>query len=114
MPDSTGHFARLPFEVLSDPRLSHADVRVYAAMASRCITNNIYHFGQGWLAKAAHVSKRTVRRSIEKLSRRGHLATAISRLDGCCAYELRSPVFLEDRIYRMNAFSHRNSPGIVQ
>ncbi len=87
--------ARVPIEVLSDPELSHADVRVYAAMAVFCFKGgNIVKSGQRQLAATCQVDRRTIRRSLENLAKRGHISSAIVKTGARANYQLNSPVFM--------------------
>jgi hypothetical protein len=87
-------YARVPDNVLFDPELTLSDLRVYGAMAIQCRKTNLVHIGQRLLADLAHVDRRTLRRSLENLGRRGHISRAIPMLSRRAVYQLNSPVFL--------------------
>lgn len=87
--------ARLPLEVLSDTKLCHADVRVYAAMAVLCFRGgNIVKSGQRQLASTCNMDRRTVRRALESLARAGHISVSIGDHGFRSTYQLNSDVFL--------------------
>lgn len=87
-------FARIPAEVLFDRELSRNDLQVYGTMALECMRTNLFSLGQVQLARLAQVDRRTLRRCLESLGRRGHISRAIGRLSRRTVYQLNSPVFL--------------------
>lgn len=87
-------FARVPESVFLDKRLTRNDLLVYSAIAAHCFRTNLYQFGQRRLSLYLSLSRRSIRRSLEKLARSGHISTAISKLGGRSVYQLNSPVFL--------------------
>lgn len=91
-------YARTPDSVLSDPELSHADVRVFGALSMHAFGGNIVSIGQRRLAEIARVDRRSVRRSLEALARQGHISTAITTLLKRSVYQLHSPIFLQDSV----------------
>jgi len=96
-------FARIPENVLFDQELTLNDLRVYGAMALYCRQTNLIHIGQRKLSEFAHMDRRSLRRSLENLGRRGHISRAITLLAKRTVYQLNSPVFLATADQRLGA-----------
>src|SRR5262249_46716593 len=77
--------------------LSHVDVRVYGALSYHCIGGNIVTVGQRRIAELAHIDRRTVRRSLAKLAKRGHISVSVTKLLKRTVYQLNSAIFLQDQ-----------------
>lgn len=94
-------FAKIPETILTSPFLTPADRHVYAILALQVFNTNIVNIGQRRLAKLCAMDRRTVRRSLERLAKLGHISTAIGRLSGRTVYQLNSPVFLGEAEQRV-------------
>jgi hypothetical protein len=57
---------------------------------------NIVSIGQRRIAELAHVDRRSARRSLESLARRGHISTALTKLLRRSVFQLNSPVFVQE------------------
>jgi Bifunctional DNA primase/polymerase, N-terminal len=87
-------YSRVPADVLDDPDLKSRDIRVYAALASRCFQTNVAHAGKRLLARIAGCSARLVLESLRRLQETGHIQKPPGRQHGqrgC--YVLLSPIF---------------------
>jgi hypothetical protein len=108
-------FARIPYEVLYDPEITGADLKVYGTMALQCRKTNLVHIGQRLLAKLSHMNRRTLRSVLDHLAKRGHISRALTRLDRRTVYQLNSEVFLatcepENRIVNDSQYGGSTRP----
>lgn len=86
-------FARIPESVLLDSELSPGDVKAYAVLSMHVYEGNICCIGQRRIAEMAGVNRRTLRRQLTSLAKRGHISTSIVHLKRRNVYQLNSPVF---------------------
>jgi hypothetical protein len=103
-------FSALPHEVLTDKRLTPADKVTYAAMASEIRRQgvNIVSWQNTELADLAHLERRSIGKSIKRLSVCGHISTAIDKVNGRPTYWLKSDVFLpKTKLLSMPKRSHK-------
>ena len=86
-------FARIPEEVLSDPKLSSNDIRVYAALALHVFDGSIAALGQRQLSELTNLPRMEVRDSLNALATAGHISVAVAKLSRRSVFQLNHPVF---------------------
>lgn len=86
-------FAMIPENVLTDPRLTHRDIRVYGMLA--CARRGPFiSIGERRMAERAHIARRGIRSSLQKLAEFGLLdVTAPDKRGGRARYRLTSELF---------------------
>jgi hypothetical protein len=89
-------FAMLPWEVCSDPRLTHRDIHVYCVLsASR--RGAVAKVGMRRLAEGCHVGYRKIGRVLAKLQLCGHIDFRPVGPGRRGEYTLTSPVFAAEQ-----------------
>lgn len=88
-------YGRIPDEILTDARLSHAAVRLYGIMAMYAYEGNVVTLGIRKMAAMRHVGLATVHRLLKILKDCGHIATDRPASGKRSFYELTSPVFAQ-------------------
>ena len=96
----TPRFARIPHEILTDPKLTPSDIRVYATLSLHAVKTNLVWVSQRKLALLAHMDRRTVRRSLSKLASRGYISSSIYHSKRRTIVQLNSPLFIDERMSR--------------
>lgn len=86
-------YTRLPLSVILDPSLTSADKVVYAAVAEFAWKGRTCTESCAVIAGMGGVSKRQVLKSLEALSKRGHIKIEDKKERQVSAIELTSPVF---------------------
>ena len=87
-------FGRVPKSILRDTRLSHADVRVYGALASWAIGSGaVVKRGVRTIAEESAVSLRMVPGCLKALEAAGHLKRYPGENGMRAYYVLTSPIF---------------------
>lgn len=90
---SSFRFARIPLEILSNPHLTSADIRLFGILAATARQTNIAAIGQRLLSQLSTLDRRTVRRSLDNLARQGYISKSIFKLGGRNVYQLNHPLF---------------------
>lgn len=85
-------FAMIPWEVGSDPRLTHRDVRVYFALAA-ARRGEIAKIGVRRIAEGCHVGYRKIGLILSKLKTCGHVEFEADARGKRTKYVLTSPLF---------------------
>ncbi len=88
-------YVRIPATVLFDPKISHADVRVYGVLAMHLVRGNIVTAGQRRLAEISGMDRRSVRRCLASLAKLGHISVAISKSGKRTIYQLNAAIFAD-------------------
>lgn len=111
-PESSEYrFARVPASVLEDHALTHTDIRVFASMAKYCVDTDLVYIGQRKLATEARVHRTSLRRSLRRLAKRGHISCSVyTATRKRTIYRLNSPVFLatDERVRRLRVGAPRD------
>lgn len=89
-------YARVPYRVLVDVRLSTGAVRVYGVMASKIYKGNKIYVGLRKLSELTGLSKSSIGRCIQELVRYEHLEVVSGKHGERRWYKATSPVFSEN------------------
>jgi hypothetical protein len=92
-PLSRLRFARIPIEVVTDPRLAPRDVRVYAVLAAGCWQRAVSEIGKRLVATRACCAGRLAVESLRRLETAGHIQKLRRKHGQRGQYILLSPVF---------------------
>lgn len=91
---SAPKYSRVPWEVLSDPRLKPRDICIYAVLSSVVWQGNYACIGSRLIREGAHTSARRVSESLWRLEKYGHIKRRDDvRRGQRQGYMLTSPVF---------------------
>ena len=107
-------FARIPYEILTDPRLNPTDIRIYAALSLHAIKTNLVWVSQRNLASLTHMDRRTIRKSLKKLASRGYLSSSVHRSKNRTIIQLNSPLFIDERMAREFGWGKTKKPALLQ
>lgn len=88
-----GGWSRVPASVWTDPRLKHADIRVYCAIAARAFEGNTTSVGTRLIAVESTVGHVMVRKCIARLVKCDHLRLAPRKRGQRPIYVLTSEYF---------------------
>ncbi len=86
-------YSRIPTSVLYDKGLTPYDIKVYGVLSLHVYEGNICSIGQRRIAELSEMDRRDVRKHLDHLAVRGHIAASIFKLRGRHVYQLNSPVF---------------------
>jgi hypothetical protein len=86
-------YARVPKSVLYDQELTPHDIKAYSILSMHVFEGNICSIGQRRLSELANMDRRDIRKHLNNLAARGHIATSIFKLKGRHVYQLNSPIF---------------------
>lgn len=84
----SGKLSFIPAEAIFDTRLSHATVRILAALGTYAGKSGHCWPSAGTLAERLAINERTVRRALDRLERHGYIATE-RRLGQSSIYRMR-------------------------
>lgn len=86
-------YARVPFDVLADKRISARAVRVYAVIAGSAWQGNFAQVGKRRLSELAACSERLAVAAVKELVNAGHIERSQVKRGQRAGYLLTSPVF---------------------
>lgn len=86
-------FSRVPWTVLTDPKLSSFAVRVYAILAAHVFEGSTARIGIRAMARFAAMGKNTANAAIKELEERGHISIVEMAAGHRNVYVLRSEMF---------------------
>lgn len=101
-------FVKIPLKVLDDNQLTCIDIVVYAAIAKRVDYRGVGYMPLSFIAEDAHVTKRTVSRSIKRLIDSGHMEVKSGWTNG--ALKVCNTYYLLDNCHK---YKHKNE-GITR
>lgn len=95
-PGQTRQFARIPLDILTNPALNAAEIKVYGILAATAQQTNLACIGQRRLADLSGVDRRSVRRALASLAKFNYIAQSIFKMNRRTVYELKHPIFTSE------------------
>lgn len=86
-------FARIPWTVATDPKLSSFAVRAYAILAAHVFEGSTARIGIRALARFAAMGKNTANAAIKELAERGHISIVEMAAGHRQMYVMQSEIF---------------------